>query len=75
MIHEIECFLFVRIWLAYPLLLVVLCLIFYLWWSCLDTEANGDADGSVGDHLGWRMLLRIILYFKKLVFDIVNMFW
>jgi len=28
MIHEIECFLFVKIWLAYPLLLVVLCLIF-----------------------------------------------
>jgi len=35
MIHEIECFLFVKIWLAYPLFLVVLCLIFYLWWSCL----------------------------------------
>jgi len=28
MIHEIECFLFVKIWLAYLLLLVVLCLIF-----------------------------------------------
>ena len=59
-----------------PFSLVVLCLIFYLWWSCLDTGADSAADGSLGDHLGWRMLLRIVLYFeKKLVYDIVNMFW
>ena len=41
----------------------------------LTLGANGVADGSFGDHLGWRMLLRIILYFEKLVYDIVNMFW
>ena len=75
MIHEIECFLFVKIWLAYPFSLVVLCLIFYLWWSCLDTEADSAADGSLGDHLGWRMQLGIVLYVEKLVYDIVNMFW
>jgi len=54
MIHEIECFCFVKIWLAYPFSLVELCLIFYLWWSCLDTGADSAADGSFGDHyLGW----------------------
>ena len=63
--------------LAYPLFLVVFCLIFYLWWSCLDTGADSAVDGSLGDHLGWRMLLGIVLYVKekKLVSDIVNMFW
>jgi len=60
-----------------PFSLVVLCLIFYLWWSCLDTGADSAADGSLGDHLSWRMLLGIVHYFgkKKLVYDIVNMFW
>ena len=58
-----------------PFLLVVLGLIFYLWWSCLDTGANSAADGSLGDHLGWGMLLGIVHYFEKLVYDIVNMFW
>jgi len=53
MIHEIECFLFVKIWLAYPLLLVVLCLIFYLWWSCLDRGADRIVDGFLEDHLDW----------------------
>jgi len=48
---------------------------FLSWWSCLDTGANSTADGSLGDHLGWKMLLRIILYFEKLVSVIVNMFW
>jgi len=75
MIHEIECFWFVKIGLTYPFLLVVLCLIFYLWWSCLDTGADSAGDGSLGDYLGWRMLLGIVLYFEKLVYDIVNMFW
>jgi len=58
-----------------PFSLVVLCLIFYLWWFSLDTGADSAADGSLGDHLGWRMLLRIVHYFEKLVYDIVNMFW
>ena len=75
MIHEIECFWFVKIWLTYALLLVVLCLIFCLWWSCLDTGADGAADGYLGDNLGWRMPLGLVLYFEKLVFDIINMFW
>ena len=37
--------------------------------------ADGVVDGSLGDHLGWRMLLGIVLYFEKFVSDIVNMFW
>jgi len=37
--------------------------------------ADGAVDRSLGDHLSWRMLLRIVLYFEKLVSDIVNMFW
>ena len=65
MIHEIECFWFVKIWLAYPFLWLYCVWFFYLWWSCLDTGADGAADGSLGDHLGWRMLLGIVHYFKK----------
>jgi len=37
--------------------------------------ADSAADGSLGDHLGWRMLLGIVLHFEKLVYDIVSMFW
>jgi len=37
--------------------------------------ANGAVDGSLGDHLGWRMSLGLVLYFEKPISDTVNMFW
>jgi len=43
----------IKILISLPFSLVVLCLIFYLWWSRLNTGADNTGDGSLGDHLGW----------------------
>jgi len=50
---KLNVFLFVKICLAYPFLWLYCVWFFYLWWSCLDTGADGAVDGSLGDHLGW----------------------
>jgi len=36
-------------------------------------RADDVANGSLDDHLGWGILLRIMLYFEKLISNIVTM--